>query len=285
MIGDPQHLAFEVCWPSREPAEVRGLGWGDLTLWFAGRSIWTSGTAKRPVAWTWVDLIEHLARAWGHLLYEEVFPFGLVAPGPEDLRTRLRLASVRGKTPTEVEDAVHAFQHRHDLAAALKGVELPSIWLLREGTQMRVRAQGRDLWRPWNEIATILEKLVDTIRARVVAPASRAKLAFERWDARVPDDELVTRLRTGLSWERRKSRESVLPDSHRYRVDYFLDQARALAHCPRCRANPGSPCVSRLGKVTYPHKARGASGYPVTRLYYTTQNVKSDPLLTARESQ
>jgi len=201
MIGDPQHLAFEVSWPAREPAEVRGLGWGELTLWCAGRSIWASGAAKRPVSWTWIDLIEHMARAWGYLLYEEVFPFGLVASRPEDLRAKWRITSVRGKTPTEVEDAVHAFQHRHDLAAALKGVQLPSIWLLREGTQMRVSTQGHDLWRPWNEIVATLEKLVDTIRARVSAPALRAKLAFERWDARAPGDELVTRLRTGLSRE------------------------------------------------------------------------------------
>jgi hypothetical protein len=203
MIGDPKHLAFEIAWPSQEPADLRGLGWGEFKVWLSGNKIWTLETrdSDRGVDWTWIDLVEHLARAWGHLLHEEIFPFGLLAAGPEALRARTLLASVPGKTADEVEDAVHAFQHRHDLAAGLKGIELPPIWLLREGTQMRIRAEGHDLWRPCDEVIRTLTDLVDTIRARVASPAPRAKLAFERWDTRAPSEDLVLRLQTGLSAE------------------------------------------------------------------------------------
>ncbi len=94
MIGDPNHLAFENTWPDQDPAEVQGLGWGNLTVWLAGRAVWKSDPYAQPVTWTWIDLVEHLARAWGFLLHEEIYPFGLVAVGPEALRTRALLTSV-----------------------------------------------------------------------------------------------------------------------------------------------------------------------------------------------
>jgi hypothetical protein len=193
MIGDPKHLAFEIAWP-QEPADARGLGWGDLVVWFAGQPVWASEAQGQPMAWTWIDLVEHLARAWGHLLYEEVYPFGLTAADPEALRAHARLARVPGKTANEVEDAVHAFQHRHDLAAGLKGVDLPPIWLIRKNAWMRIRAEKQDLWRPCDEVFATLTALVDSIRSRTVAPAARARAAFERWDARMSDPDLVLRL-------------------------------------------------------------------------------------------
>jgi hypothetical protein len=174
---------------------VQGLGWGALVVWFAGCALWSSGAQAAPVAWTWIDLVEHWARSWGHLLYEETYPFGLVAVGPEALRARPLLTGVSGRTASEVEDAVHAFQHRHDLAAGLKGIELPSIWLVREGALMRIRAEGRDLWRPCGEVLTTLTRFVDAVRAQTATPAARARDAFERWDAREPPEELVRRLR------------------------------------------------------------------------------------------
>lgn len=187
MIGDQKHLAFEIAWPAQEPAEVQGLGWGALVVWFAGCAAWATGPQAAPVAWTWIDLVEHLARAWGHLLCEEIYPFGLVAVGPEALRAHTLLTSVPGKTAIEVEDAVHAFQQRHDLAAGLKGIELPPIWLVRDGPLMRIRAEGRDLWRPCAEVLTTLTRFVDAVRARTGTPAVRARDAFARWDAREPN--------------------------------------------------------------------------------------------------
>jgi hypothetical protein len=183
MIGAPKHLAFDITW-THEPAEVRGLGWCDLVVWCAGRPVWASDPQGHPVAWTWIDLVEHLARAWGHLRCEEVYPFDLRAANPGVLRAQARKVCVPGKTANEVADAVHAFQQRHDLAAGLKGIDLSPIWLLREGPWIRIRAEGRDLRRPCDEVLATLTALVDTIRARTVAPAPRAKEAFARWDTR-----------------------------------------------------------------------------------------------------
>lgn len=202
LIGDPTTLAFAVSWPADEPRDVRGLAWGDIVLWVAGRRHWI-GDKATPIRWTWVDLIEHLARAWGHLLYEETAPFGLVASDPDELRNPKLLASVPGHSPADVEEAVHAFQHRHDLAAGLKGIHVPSVWLIREGAMMRVRAEGHDVWLPLTEVRKTLENLASEVAKRLhESTAPRAHEALRRWDSRMPSATLVLKLRTGLDEER-----------------------------------------------------------------------------------
>lgn len=198
MIGDPTQIAFDLSWPTTLPADVVGLGWGDLVVWVGGHRHWVSGDSDiRPVQWTWVDLVEHLARAWGHLLYEENAPFGLVAAGPEELRDPRLLKSVVGKSSIEVEDAVHAYQQRHDLAAGLKGITLPPLWMLREGRTIRVRANGQDLWCPLEDFVSLLETLVEKLRPQVTAP--RGVAALQRWDLRKNiSQERVLSLRTAL---------------------------------------------------------------------------------------
>jgi Zn-dependent peptidase ImmA (M78 family) len=198
MMGDPAHLAFEVSWPSSEPTEVRGLAWGELVLWFCGNRLWTS-KKDTPVQWTWIDIVEHLARAWGHLSYEENAPFGLVADGPEHLRQRQLLQSVPGVSAKAVEDAIHGFQHRHDLAAGLKGLNLPSVWLLREGTRMRIRAANRDLWRPLDETFKLLATLAEEVLLHARRTAARTKTAAAQWEARVPSASKALAWRSTLA--------------------------------------------------------------------------------------
>lgn len=217
MIGDAERLAFEVRFPSTEPDDLRGLAWADLVVWANGRRHWANAGA--PIRWTWIDLVEHLARAWPFLLFEETAPFGLVALGPERLRSRELLTRVPGKTPVEVEDAVHAYQHRHDLAAGLKGLHLPPIWLLREGSVVRIRTTStsdarepaRERVAPASEVFAVLERFVATLRERYEsAGAPRARAAFERWDRRMPTLPRRRQIATGLSEHERRE---LLPDA------------------------------------------------------------------------
>ena len=205
MIGDPAHFAFEIAW-TLEPPDAKGLAWGKLVLWVGGHPVW-SGNDRAPIHWTWIDLVEHLARAWGHLRYEENAPFGLVAQTPALLREKRLLRSVRGTASSVVEDAVHAFQHRHDLAAGLNGISLPAVWLVREGASMRIHADARDTWRPLDEVLGVLTGVVDAIRDRTKATsvAPRAREALDRWSTREPSDDLRLRLRSGLSQEQLRS--------------------------------------------------------------------------------
>ncbi len=207
LIGNTGHLGFEVTWPDDVPAGLEGLGWSDVVLWVGGRRLWTSeeegdGDGQGgPVRWTWVDLVEHLAHAWPFLLYEENAPFGLVASGPEHLRDPALLRSVPDRSPVEVEDAVHAFQQRHDLAAGLQGIWVTPVWLVREGRTMWVRADGRDLWLPLDDVRRILESFVDEVLGHEpVGESPRGAYVLRAWRNRAPGRKRLLRLRTGLPW-------------------------------------------------------------------------------------
>ncbi|MCK5806606.1 MAG: hypothetical protein KAI66_27500 [Lentisphaeria bacterium] len=221
LIGDTAHLAFEVAWPADSPDDLTGLGWGDVVLWFAGRRHWVSDQEDAndgqgdPVRWTWIDLVEHLARSWAFLRYEENAPFGLVADSPENLRDAHLLKSINGRSEVEVEDAVHAFQHRHDLAAGLKGLWLPPMWMLREGRMMRLRAAEHDLWIPVHETLQVLEDFVGEVLEYSSAKSSaRQAYAKKAWQNRQLAKEFVLRLRTHLSKEmlREWTPEGQAPD-------------------------------------------------------------------------
>jgi hypothetical protein len=205
MIGKPAHLAFELTWPASTPTDVTGIGWGSLRLWVGGRLVW-SGPQANPVEWSWIDLVEHLARAWGHLEHEQTAPFGITAVHPGRLREGLGQKSVQGVTAIELEDAIHGFQQRHDLAAGLKGLQLEPVWLVREGAMMHLHARDSDLWISFDETVQILTKFVDEVRAQTKVPQARAREAFKDWDKRGASDTLRLRLRTSLSEGERQRR-------------------------------------------------------------------------------
>ncbi|TVQ91199.1 MAG: hypothetical protein EA397_10490, partial [Deltaproteobacteria bacterium] len=85
IIGNTSQLAFDLTWPHRTPPEVAGLGWGAMRLWVGGRLAWSTKN-NEGILWTWVDLLEHLARAWGHICFDrlgEPFHIGQeLAPWP-----------------------------------------------------------------------------------------------------------------------------------------------------------------------------------------------------------
>ena len=200
MIGDPSHLAFEIRWLGTEPPDVRGLGWGELTLWFRGTRVWSTSEGQ-GVQWTWIDLVEHLARGWAHLLYEEVAPYGVVAENPEDLRKPEHLARIRRVPRSSVDSAIFAYQQRHDLAAGLKGIDLPSVWFLREGIEMRMRVGDQDLWRPLIDVSSVLEKAAEAVLTRTRHHPHvhvRATSAEGRWKGRLPSKSRLMTLRAGL---------------------------------------------------------------------------------------
>jgi len=194
-------FGFELSWPSSVPPDLAGLGWADLVLWFGGWPLWRQdGARPAPVRWTWLDLVEHLAKAWPSLHFEEAAPFGLVAQGPEGLRTQTLLRSVVGHTEEEVERAVHQFQHRHDLAAGLKGISLPPLWIVPRGRYVQLRAEGTELLLPAQRVFGVLEDFVSQILEDAPVQASERRQAAARgWQAREAVTELrAWRLRTGL---------------------------------------------------------------------------------------
>ncbi len=199
IAGDTASFALDVRLLASAAADVEHLGWMGVHLWLNGRRVWSSGRQTlNPVEWTWLDLVEWLARAWPYIQYEENAPFGLVADGPEKLgqASVLRRRNLNKQTAGE---AIWAYQARHDMAAGLKGIHLPSVYLLPEGTNIRVRTGGKDVWVPRAELLETLSEFVDVVLAATEGDATgRAKRARRWWDERTASTSVVDRLRTGV---------------------------------------------------------------------------------------
>ncbi len=199
VFGDTSLFALDFRELNRTPDEVRGLGWGALYLWLNGTRVWGAEDSKglKAARWTWLDLVEWMARAWPYLLFEEVAPFGLVARTPADLRQKKHLQGVTGKTEDEVEDAVHAYQQRHDMAAGLKGIYMPPVWLLPEGNLMRIGAPKNEVSVPkeWalEQLELFAERILELCEEDQTGRARRAR---NLWNNRRPTDDRAVEIGT-----------------------------------------------------------------------------------------
>ncbi|MFU8803427.1 MAG: hypothetical protein ACNA8W_06440 [Bradymonadaceae bacterium] len=240
VIGDPASFALDLRWLSKEPEDVRGLGWAGLYLWVNGSRVWTSGGRNvQPVLWTWLDLAEWLARAWPYILLEENAPFGLVASKPEELTQKKVLKTIKDTPAVEAADAIHAYLNRHDLAAGLKGIYLPSVWILPEGSNMRIRAANTDMWVAKKAVISIFEEFAEAILDKTGEDTTgRARIAREHWARRVPSRERVVELSTGLSlnvlkeWLPEVPEEKLVGDPVHGEETEFFAAARLSASLP-----------------------------------------------------
>ncbi|CAB5646689.1 ImmA/IrrE family metallo-endopeptidase [Pseudomonas asiatica] len=129
-------------------SQAENLARGDLLLHINGDLIWCQqeeendparGDAiKSPVHWTWVDLLAYLAKNWSYLLFEELYPLDLHPETPLELRrlaeARWRDASLDEDQIFDEDDEVCAFEKRHNISSGLKGIYLPSVYVVREGS-------------------------------------------------------------------------------------------------------------------------------------------------------
>lgn len=124
-------------------------------------------------------------------MYEETAPYGLVAESPRTLRRQELLRNVPGVRASEVEAAIHGYQHRHDLAAGLKGLALDPVWLTRSGRPYRV--EGREIaWCALDQVVETLETFANAVAQAVESgPAPRAAEALRLWSARRPSHEIM----------------------------------------------------------------------------------------------
>src|SRR5580704_6690697 len=143
-------LRFQPDWadpPGDDRDAGTALAWGTGILYIAGAPAWFTGSpdAPKPVTWSWIELLEFLASRWLHLTTEQAYPFGITVENPRDFRARARqVIESRFYTDSSRDDAdeeVFRFEGRHDLARALRGISLPSVFLLREGTTVLVSTE------------------------------------------------------------------------------------------------------------------------------------------------
>ena len=165
-FGAPEIFGFDLRWSNDVGATTAAeVTRGKLRAWVGARSVWGEAGG---LEWTWIELLEHLARFWPYLILEEMDPLGLGEP-PEVIWS---LAQQRWATASEVqrgdeEESLHSYLEAHDLAAGLAGVFPASIFITREGNLARVAARGSVVKIPLEQVEHTLVGLGDTIAARL----------------------------------------------------------------------------------------------------------------------
>lgn len=195
--------------PSEDEA-ARMNGWGEGILYVLGVPYWYSNSddQPQPIEWTWVDLLEHVASNWGALVFEQSYPYSwlndVAHPGDVWSVAERRWARL-GEELAEAEEAkLLAFERRHNLASAWKGLSLPSLTLMRNGRVCWICADGQAPIRaPFEECQAALVSICDTLAQSFESSTNlRIKSAINRWrDRGVGAREDFFRSVTGMSQE------------------------------------------------------------------------------------
>lgn len=183
-----------------------GLIWGEGALLVNGTRV-LAGQQEGSVKWTWVDLLEWLAKHWSYLLCEQSFPFHAKA---SEISTLMRDLEKRWENMPEerVEDEeVEAFRflNRHDLASAFKGLYFPAVFVIRQGDLFEVSSseQGETVRLPFEQAVADLEAIGNHLAELAnAADQGRGRLAAQQWMAREHQlERKALPLLTGLSSE------------------------------------------------------------------------------------
>ncbi len=200
----PIHFEF---FPSEDPAARRD-GWGSGMLYVLGAPYWYSNSdiQPRPIDWTWVDLLEHVASNWVSLIYEQSYPYpwlgDVTHPGDVWNVAERRWARLGDEIAEAEEGVLLAFERRHNLASAWKGLSLPSITLVRNGAVCWICADGRPPIRAsFEQCRTALVSICDTLAKSFAESLNpRVSSAVSRWrDRGVSSRDAFFRSVTGMS--------------------------------------------------------------------------------------
>ncbi|MBI4703443.1 MAG: ImmA/IrrE family metallo-endopeptidase [Deltaproteobacteria bacterium] len=211
--GPSDGLRFELRWAEPEPSGTAAEATrGALALWLGEQLAWGGAEGEPGFEWTWVELLEHLASSWLYLFWEQCDPLGLDVILPA-LRQRAaeRWEDQSGERRDEEQEQLEAFLPTHDLAAGLAGAWPASLWLLREGNEMRAWTSTRALRLPHAAAMSTLAALGDAVCARLRGMSDhRALLAAQAWKRRGKHDaEQVIGVATGLEQD---EIEDLAPD-------------------------------------------------------------------------
>lgn len=202
--------------------QSENLGWGELALAINENLVWfqqdeesspESGRSQpRLVHWTWVELLSYLGENWAHLMYEEIYPLDLQPETPLDLRGMAEKRWVDAQLDEEQvfdeDEEVFDFERRHNLASGLKGIFLPSIYIVREGNLAWVCSKAdhgketSEVWRfSFEVIKQTLMDLGDKIANHLEhSTHQRAVRAVAIWKRALEQNfETIISLRSGLN--------------------------------------------------------------------------------------
>lgn len=185
-LGDPQTLAFEIALDR----QGKGQAWGCLRATLCGEWVWARDD-ESPIRWTWIELLEHLAKYWPWLILEETYPItGLSPLDPTDVwgAAHRRWQEEIDEEVIDAEDmALNRFCLRHDLAQGLNGIFVPSFFFLRMGNSFAVSSNARIGFEilPADTVVSVLSELGSCIAEGLQGSEEpRALSAVAAWNSR-----------------------------------------------------------------------------------------------------
>lgn len=134
--------------PAEADAERRN-GWGSGALFLQGSPYWhgSGQNGADLISWTWVDFLEYVGANWAYLVSEQNYPFPWLNrvshPGELWDMADARWARLGDDLADTEEPALLAFERRHNLASAWKGISLPGLTWLRNGSIVWICADGK----------------------------------------------------------------------------------------------------------------------------------------------
>lgn len=247
-LGDSRGLLFDLrLVPAGDEREA--LAWGELRVDLAGEPVWHGESAEgsiEPICWTWADLLEFLGKKWLWLTLEETYPIPVFPLHPGRLRQEMekRWESMPEEMEEAEGEALFAFEGRHDLARGLKGIFLPSIFVLRQGKQAWVCTPEQRVLLPFDSVRRALEDLGTFLAKRLESmDHPRANYAVRCWRNREADKEKsFLYFRTGLKDDIRKDlEEAESPEEYWELASGEMDADNEILAAARLSAGFASP--------------------------------------------
>ncbi len=193
---------------------LRGQAWGEVIVSLNNEPVWCSESEngeELPVVWTWIELLEFLGDKWPWLIMEEKYPVPInpFHPGMMRYEAEKRWESMGEENYLEEDERLFRFEARHDLAMGMKGIFLPSLFILRQGKKAWVCSQNVRIFTEFQEIVDTLTTLGDCLTDFIEESQSpRSKRAVQLWRTREQRaQEHFWELRTSMSGELRSSLE------------------------------------------------------------------------------
>ena len=188
-IGDSKALQVDLELFS-DAEHPRSMIWGNLTLTLNCEPVWYTETEhgdEAPVFWAWIDLLEFLGDKWPWLILEERYPISInpLHPGTMRREAEKRWESMGEEQYLDEDETLFHFEARHDLSQGLKGIFLPSLFVLRQGKKVWLYSQETHLLSSLDVIKDTLRQLGDYLAGYVSeVQDNRAKRAVDRWKER-----------------------------------------------------------------------------------------------------
>lgn len=212
------------------------LLWASGRLFVAGEAV-VAGEDGGAVEWTWLDLLEWLAKHWSTLLLEQSYPFNVSTLGMHTLMRDLerRWEDMPEERIEDEEEQALQFLSRHDLASAFKGIYFPSVYLIRLGNTLQVTLAETNVTHSLslNTAVQALEAIADGIVEQVQFYSnqpSRAQTAIKLWEARQQHfEQKHLALSTGLSQKSLEELNATRPEFWELDTGNLLDETELMA--------------------------------------------------------